>query len=285
MNLKQNLLSVAFTVCIMPVAGATGITVDGNLSDWGLHTNGNASDWTPSSTLSPNLQYALDDTRIFSGFVNPGYGGQAYDAEALYAYFDNTNLYVALVTGLSPNTVDDPAHNSYAPGDLAFDFGNDGSFEFGIQTTGPNQGNVYQGATWNLGLWDVNGGYINNTHLAPDPSHPTSMVDGTGTLVGAAVLEYTNNVIHQMGQYSGDHYVLEAAIPLLAFSGFSGEFLLHWTMNCANDAVQLVSTLPLTLPHPDINGTVPEPATIALLALGMFGLRATQRKPATFLNA
>lgn len=61
----------------------------------------------------------------------PGWGGQAYDAEALYVHLDTSYLYLALVTGLSPNTPNNPAGNSYGPGDFAIDFldfGQAGSF-------------------------------------------------------------------------------------------------------------------------------------------------------------
>lgn len=285
MTLKKTLISFALSLSIMPVAQATSIIVDGNLSDWGLHTNGDLNDWTASASLGSSLMRTLDDFQIGSnGYLSPGYGGQAYDAEALYSFSDGTNLYIALVTGLSPDTPN-IAGSSYGPGDLAIDFGNDGSFEFGIQTTGSDKGNIYQNASWGLGLWDVNGHYINDTHLAPDPSHPTSIIDGSGTLVGAAIMEYNNNAIQKMGLYNDNHYILEAAIPLLAFSGFSGEFVLHWTMNCANDAIQLISSLPEFASTSHNSTSVPEPATLALITLGMLGLTASQRKRTTALSA
>lgn len=279
MTLKKTLISFALSLSIMPAAQATSITVDGNLSDWGLHTNGNINDWTASTSLGATLKSAIDDVYISpNGYLNPGYGGQAYDAEALYSFSDGTNLYVALVTGLNPNTLTNPRQNTYGPGDLAIDFGNNGSFEFGIQTTGSDKGNIYKNVSWGLGLWDVNGRETRLSGLAADPNLPTSIIDGTGNLVGAAILEYNNNAIQNMGIYGGNHYVLEAAIPLLAFSGFSGEFVLQWTMNCANDAIKLISSLPEFGSTTHNSTSIPEPATFALIALGMVGLTASQRK-------
>lgn len=251
----------------LPVQSAS-ITIDGKVADWGLGRNGNADDWTPNSTLSPNLQYIVEDqtgganVRLF-----PGWGGQAYDAEALYAFTTSSHLFVALVTGLSPNTPDNPAANSYGPGDFAIDFGGDGTFEFGIETTGNNPGSVFRVSDWAYGLWDESG---NHNPANPDRKHPTSIL--AGILVGSGELVYSNTPFKKMGAHKNDsHYVIEAAIPLSVFAGFSGKFDIHWTMNCANDALLLDPILP---------NNVPEPTTLALLAFGILA-KSKRRYPQT----
>lgn len=269
------LIITALSSCLFSSAQAASITVDGNLADWGLHRNGNIDDWKPNPVLVSSKQQAIDDqTGDLNTYLTPGYGGQAYDAEALYTTMDNSYLYFALVTGLSPNTPNDPRHNSYGPGDFAIDFGRDGSFEFGVQTTGPDKGKVYKNVVWDYGLWDKNNGQVRYTHQAPDPLHPTSIK--SGAQVGIGDLIYTNIAFNNMGQYINDyHYVIEAAIPLAVFSGFTGLFDIHWTMNCANDSISVDPVL----------GNVPEPTTLALLMLGLGGLALSKRHNASVLNA
>ncbi len=274
MKNQSILIVTALTSCIFSSAQATSINVDGNLADWGLHRNGNINDWTPNPLLvSPSQQVVDDQTGGLGVYLTPGYGGQAYDAEALYTSMDNNNLYIALVTGLSPNTP--TSGNSYGPGDFAIDFGRDGSFEFGIQTTGPNQGKVYKNVVWDYGLWDSNGHYINSSHNVADPLHPTSI--RSGTEIGLGELIYDANIrFNNMGQYINDyHYVIEAAIPLAVFSGFSGLFDIHWTMNCANDALSVDPVL----------SHVPEPATLVLMMLGLSGLVFFQHRNSASIAA
>ena len=255
-------------------AQATSITVDGNLADWGLNRNGNAGDWLPNPALVPSSQYTVEDqTGGLNTYLNPGYGGQAYDAEAMYTFTDHSNLYIALVTGLSPNTPN--SGNSYGPGDFAIDFGRDGTFEFGIQTTGADKGKVYSNVVWDLGLWDSNNQYINSSHNPANPFHPTSIRSGTYAGVGQLIYD-ANLGFNNMGQYINDyHYVIEAAIPLAVFSGFSGLFDIHWTMNCANDAISVDPVL----------ARVPEPATLALLMLGLIGMSFSRRSKTSFVIA
>ena len=268
--MNKILMNAMLVAGLMTSAGAQALVIDGNLADWGLKQTGQASDWIPDPAIVTSAEHYTEEdqtggagTRLF-----PGWGGQAYDAEALYVSIYSGSLYIALVTGLHPGTPDDPKNNSYAPGDFAIDFvdfGEKGSFEFGIQTTGADKGKAYQVSEWHYGLWDVNG---NVTKTNPDLKHPTSMKTYTQQPVGIGSLVYTDIPFTKMGVNTSDkHYVIEAAIPLSSFSGYTGKFDVHWTMNCANDAISA---------DPDL--TVPEPGTLALLPLGLLSLMALRRR-------
>jgi hypothetical protein len=237
---------------------AAAYTIDANLADWGLHRNGNAADWTPQVLTKA---WAVEDQTGGRGtYLTPGYGGQAYDVEALYIDYDATYLYLAMVTGHSPLTPN--SGGNYAAGDFGIDFGRDGSYEFGLETTGSNgniKGGLYAVSTWGAGLW----GAANEG--------PTSILNGT--LLGMGAVAYTTTGVNNMGVYQTDkHYFYEARIPVALFGDFWGNgdaFDVHWTMNCANDSLKV---------DPVPGATVPEPGTLALLPLGLLGMFGMARR-------
>ncbi len=271
-------------------AHALPITVDGNLADWGV----GPSSWTPAA----GIHYTVEDQTGGSGArLFPGYGGQAYDAEALYATISGGKLYIALATGHDPRTVNNPGANSFGAGDFAIDFGKNGSYEMGIniknaiaynsatktytyESFGDQSGastvggvfsaltGVYKNPTWNYGLWNAAGNY-DPSH--PDPAHPTSLK--SGTKVGMANLAYTTVGASGFGVHKNDlHYFYELSldVSLLTDSGWDGQsaFNIHWTELCANDSI-------IADPPP---GSVPEPGSMALLGLGFAGLLGVRRR-------
>jgi len=78
---------------------AFGFGLDGSLAEWGVTPGawGPGSDWVPL----PGIHYAVEDYQpgTADGFVDPGFGGQTFDVEAMYATRDSENLYFAVVTG------------------------------------------------------------------------------------------------------------------------------------------------------------------------------------------
>ncbi|MFO1318968.1 MAG: hypothetical protein U1F52_05090 [Burkholderiales bacterium] len=244
-----------------------GYVVDGSITDWGLSRTGSSSDWTPSSSVKA---YAVEDqTGGPNAYLNPGYGGQRYDAEAIYLDWDATNLYVLVVTGLPSNQVHNPAGNSYGAGDILFDFGRNGSFDYGMVVkdyAGLTPGTFYRAGTFNYGLWGAPG------VLATPGVNPVALK--TGTALGAGQLAYSTTGINSLGQYSNDtHYAIEIAVPLALFGtdwvaggGPDKSFDVQWTMYCANDVILA-----------DPQGRIPEPGTpwllIAALGAGVLPLR------------
>ena len=90
-----------------------------------------------------------------------GYGGQKYDAEAMYATYREGKLFIALVTGHDPATFNQPGSNIFAAGDFAFDFARNGTYDLGINVvSGFNSdapGGVYKNPAWAYGMWQSTG--------------------------------------------------------------------------------------------------------------------------------
>jgi hypothetical protein len=252
--------------------GAQAIAINGKLDDWGVKRKGNVNDWSPNPALNliEGIHYKVEDQNGGLGvYLGPGYGGQAYDAEAMYAMVKGDMLFIALATGHDPNTANKPGANSYGAGDFAIDFGKDGSYEVGINVK-PGwdsfgvAGGVYKVSKWDYGLWNDNAipGY-------KKAEHPTSIVGGN--LLGMAKLAISGPETGY-GIYKNDkHYFYEVGLglDLLTAAGWKGEsFNIHWTQNCANDYI---------LVDPP-GAQVPEPGTLALLPLGLLGLLAMRRR-------
>lgn len=262
------------TAAIALPAHANPLTIDGNFADWGVKNNGTLAGWTPNSGVLFTVE---DQSNANGGYLSPGWGGQAYDAEAMYLTWytkadGQTYLALGLITGHDPNTP--TSGNSYGRGDFAIDFGRDGSFEFGVLTADRSstlhQGDVVSttNADWATGLWSAPGVY--------DPAHSTYITKvNTGTDVGNASMAISNR-FSNMGTLGGNHWFYEVEIPVSAFGNHwvgnnpSESFDVQWTMLCANDIIIL---------DPSV-ATVSEPASLAL-ALGAFGLAglARRRKP------
>lgn len=250
-------------------AQATPINVDGKPGDWMIDPV------TWKSTLQGVQQEIEDQVGSGAYYLNPGWGGQAYDAEAIYALKTKTHLYIALFTGHDPETPNKPKQNSYGAGDFAIDFGRDGSYEVGINvkprwdTFGNDDenggvGGVYKVSSWAYGVWedDPHTGYVKF-------EHPTSII--LGDHLGLADLDISGPM-KGFGSYTKDkHYFYEVglSLDLLSKAGWNGKdaFNIHWTQNCANDYILV-----------DPPGQVPEPATLALLPLGLLGLVAMRRR-------
>ncbi len=277
--MSNTLIRSLTLIGFLSAGNAQALVIDGNLSDWGIHRTGHASDWTPNSNVAA---YSVEDQH--SSYLSPGYGGQSYDAEAMYVTWDASMMYIAIATGHSPLTPNNPNADSYGAGDIAIDFGKNGSWDYGIELLGSGnttKGHVYSNVTWGLGLWKSNGdwtGYYDpaapgNLALA-DHANPTSILSGTDR--GTGTVAYTTLGQNNYGAWASDlHYFYEAAVPLSSFGAnwvTGNTFNMHWTQNCANDSILI---------DPKVAITVPEPGTLALLSLGMLSLIALRRKKAT----
>ncbi len=269
MKLHSSILSLAISAGVSQ-AWALTISIDGNLNDWGI----DPATWLPSD---PRIHARNEDQTGGGGtYLNPGWGGQAYDAEAMYALIQGGRLYVALATGHNPRTLHNPSTNSYGAGDFFLDFGRDGSYELAININHrlPSgfestfiEGGVYQVSSHALGLWEEN-----DTQYPVSPAkRPTYLT--AGDYVGMAELVYTTTAVTGWGSHTTDrHYFYELGVglDLLTSAGWDGSpFNIHWTMNCANDTIWLASPP---------RHAVPAPATLGLLALGLLKLAGLRRR-------
>lgn len=252
-------LSLAVTLGLGLSNTVNALVIDGKLDDWGL-----TNQWTPSSNVNGqgagiyqynglNIYYTIEDyISGNSGWVNPGYGGQAYDAEALYVTWDAANLYIALVTGHNPNTKQEGGN--YAAGDFALNFWsgtNDSTYEFGIRT--PH----LEGQIGNIGSFSTNVYQTINDNWLKDPLWNTGAVTSLDTnkltpqdRVGQASMSIKKGP-DSIGLGPKSHWIYEVSVAKSVFGDLlnnNNELNVSWAMNCANDVITVEDDVPMDEP-------------------------------------
>ncbi len=272
--MDKNYFSTILLSLTLAFSHASLATSISNFNDWGINTSDLSSSHSGVHSIEEDQH---------SNYLNPGYGGQEYDAEAIYTTWDNDYLYVGIMTGRLQNPT-----TGWAPGDIAFDLGSDNSYEFGLVTSSAagsnastagigNPGEFYIVSEWNYGVWDENGNHVGVNSPLVDINHPTSVK--TGALSGSAA-NFTYSALKEngtwlsYGNWSDDkHYFISAKIDLDLFletgDTLEGGFSIHWAANCNNDW--------LLLDVPAQPTTVSEPVSLSLMSLGLLGLGLHRR--------
>lgn len=219
-------------------------------------------------------QFAADDGFSSTGFVNPGWGGQYFDAEYLYYKFDGTKLSIGLQTGFDLydgiQGVSDYGGTGYYGGDLALSFDGDGSgFEYGVDFGFSPQFGYYAGTEQNsfaAGLYNVSA-WNDDSDIYFAASNPFAIK--AATLVqslNSQTFSEQGGTVASDGQTS---FFQKVSFDISSIVNVSDSFTLdaHWTMSCGNDAVDgSVNIAP-----------VPEPSTILLMCAGLLGMVGVRR--------
>jgi len=250
------LVVLVLVVCSAQGALAVTHSVGGvsanNLTDWGVTP-------TVSGGQFNNTSLNSTITLLGSSVNNNAYreangGGEDYDIESLYIDADNNNIYFASIISTNPNGV---AFGSYTmrQGDLGIWSGPHGTpypsgdplYGVGVRQTGPHQGRVVQGATWTM-----DDGFVG----------PAYMLGSTGTelgTVGDSAVSVAQLPLDDNGRHN---WVVKGSFARSLFNPV-GEYTFKFGPSCNNDYEVVTATIPQRTRPP-----VPEPATVALLAIG-----------------
>jgi hypothetical protein len=206
--------------------------------------------------------------------VGPGIGGQAYDAERLGLFFDNSMVYFGLQTGFDLANGRDYFSLHFAPGDIAIDVNGDSTYEYAIDFTISGSSVLYTlvdmtlpGSSWNLPYYPQHAaaaGYFDATYSAANIAG--NFEGAYGDFAPGERIEDDNLNADTELFYSN---VIEGSFDLSLLSLYSGgPMKMHWTMGCGNDIIN----------HTSEQAPIPEPATMLLFGSGLVGLAGMARK-------
>jgi hypothetical protein len=195
-------------------------------------------------------------------------GGEPCDIEALYFDDDAQNMYIAIVTSLSPNGYTDEYSRHTDPGDIALDIDNKGNtgnygYEYGIKT---DTGLIRRYPTCTIPTTD----FTTSKPYKLNPSSGSSIgPEGTEAYANLKYVKVTNapeQVNYGSTKRVYENYIIEAKIPKNAIGNpTAGQTSnIHITMGCGNDVIELI---PVTF-----KAQIPEFPSIALPVAAILGI-------------
>ena len=215
------------------------------------------NDWT---------QIAAEDQTGNFNYVNPGWGGQGFDAEYLYFKQNGKTVSFGIQTGF--DVIDGyqvHGNQHYWAGELVLSFGSqEFAIDFGLDQCGYSSINsgtcgtelnaaagVYGNVTWNNDIYFTQSG-------------PFAMT--TGDFLGAINSQVGSaDVGGQKSYYRTVSFNLANLGPL-----DTNNFNIHWTMSCGNDLISGTGSLGYSPALKDVTD-VPAPSNIMLLLVGLLG--------------
>ena len=212
-----------------------------------------------------------------TNYLNPGWGGQYFDAEYLYYKVSGNTLHLGLQTGFDvagdyhPTTNPNAGSQVYSgkryySGDLALSFGDTASYtwnygvDFGFDTKDINHTRINMGGPGA----DIAGLYSNTTYagdLSFQASDPFAIDSGSF----AGMITQNSGSGFNADGYGGNNTSYWRTVSFDATGLDLSNVDVHWTMSCGNDEIQG-------------SFSVPEPSMLSLLGFSLLSLGFIRRR-------